>query len=353
MAKKILKPSVSNNDQEDKAADQLVGKTQELIGNTLQNPAINGMFKLNSKRNTKKNYNRELVVKFDAVTAVTTKTRLGLPEQVMLDYIIDKYAQTPDHDNNKVVKFTLKDYMKDTKRADAKSARNSLRKCLDTLLHTVYSYSGGTSKNPYNQNFGGHHILDYDYKRGQVTIDFSDFFFDLLVHGTMPMPHYKIIYQLDPINDATTIYVLRALEVNKRINKPKKKGKNKKKESPARGDRIKVKTLLHDVPSLATHDELKKSNDRHTYKRLVVPILNAVEQLADPKNDNRAIDEYCFIDANNNELDYENLDYDTFAKSTLIIKKWHNYPEELLEKWSEKQKKIRDKQKKQATKKKK
>lgn len=350
MAKKILKPSVSNNDQEDKAADQLVEKTQELIGNTLQNPAINGMFRLNSKRNTKKNYNRELVVKFDAVTAVTTKTRLGLPEQVMLDYIIDKYAQTPDHDNNKVVTFTLKDYMKDTKRTDAKSARNSLRKCLDTLLHTVYSYSGGNSKSPYNQNFGGHHILDYDYKRGQVTIDFSDFFFDLLVHGTMPMPHYKIIYQLDPTIDATTIYVLRALEINKRVNKPKN---NNKKESPARGDRIKVKTLLHDVPSLASYDELKKGSDRHIYKRLVAPILNAVEQLADPTNDNRAIDEYIFIDANNNELDYENLDYDTFANSTLIIKKWHNYPEKLLEKWSKKQEKIRAKQKRKNTKKKK
>lgn len=322
----------------------------EIIGVTSQNAAMNSAFKLNDKRNTKKNYNRELVVKADAVTAITKATHLGLPEQVMLTYAIDKFNQESNHDNNKQVTFTLKDYMRDRGLKDPKSARNNIKKCLDALTNTTYSYSGGNSKSPYNQSFGAHHILDYDYKRGKVTIDFSDFFFNLLVHGSMPMPNYKIMFRLDPLKDATTIYILRALEKNKRINKPKSTNKSKKNSkaqttAPERGDRIKISTLLHDVASLSSYDEIKEGTDRHTYGRLILPVFKAVERLADPTDPYRAINRYSFMDADNKPIDYDNIDYETFSNAYLVIEEWHRYPEDKLKQWSERQKAIRSKEK--------
>lgn len=331
---------------------------RELYGMISQNAALNSAFKLNDKRNTRRNYNRELVVKADAVTAITKAAHLGLPEQVMLTYAIDKFNQKPNHDSSKQVNFTLKDYMKDRGLKDPKSARNNIKKCLDTIANTTYSYSGGDSKSPYNQSFGAHHILDYDYKRGKVTIDFSDFFFNLLVHGSMPMPNYRIMYRLDPLKDATTIYVLRALEKNKRINKPKSTNKSKKNNmaqaaAPERGDRIKISTLFHDVASLSSYDKLKEGTDRHTYDRLILPVFKAVERLADPIDPYRAINRYSFMSADNKPLSYDNIDFETFSNAYLVIEEWHKYPEDILKKWNDKQKQIRDRQKKQAAKKKK
>ena len=62
---------------------------RELYGMISQNTALNSAFKLNDKRNTKKNYNHELVVKVDAVTAITKATHLGLPEAVMLTFVVE------------------------------------------------------------------------------------------------------------------------------------------------------------------------------------------------------------------------------------------------------------------------
>lgn len=323
---------------------------RELYGMISQNTALNSAFKLNDKRNTKKNYNHELVVKVDAVTAITKAAHLGLPEQVMLTYAIEKFNQESNHDNNKQVTFTLKDYMKDRGLKDPKSARNNIKKCLDTLANTTYSYSSSSSKNPYNQSFGAHHILDYDYKRGKITVDFSDFFFNLLVYGSMPMPNYKIMYRLDPFKDATIIYILRALEKNKRINKPKNTGKSKKSSkakvaAPERGDRIKISTLLHDVASLSSYDEIKEGTDRHTHDRLILPVFKAVERLADPTDPYRAINRYSFMDADNKPIDYDNIDYETFSNAYLVIEEWHRYPEDKLKQWSERQKAIRSKEK--------
>ena len=350
--KDAQKKLITNVNEKKAATTELaeLADDRELYGMISQNTALNSAFKLNDKRNTRRNYNRELVVKADAVTAITKAAHLGLPEQVMLTYAIDKFNQKPNHDSSKQANFTLKDYMKDRGLKDPKSARNNIKKCLDTIANTTYSYSGGDSKSPYNQSFGAHHILDYDYKRGKVTIDFSDFFFNLLVHGSMPMPNYRIMYRLDPLKDATTIYVLRALEKNKRINKPKSTNKSKKNNkvqaaAPERGDRIKISTLLHDVASLSSYDKLKEGTDRHTYDRLILPVFKAVERLADPTDPYRAINRYSFMDADNKPIDYDNIDYETFSNAYLVIEEWHRYPEDKLKQWSERQKAIRSKEK--------
>lgn len=324
---------------------------RELYGMISQNTALNSAFKLNDKRNTKKNYNHELVVKVDAVTAITKATHLGLPEAVMLTYVVEKFNQEPNHENNNEVIFTLKKYMKDRGLKDPKSARKNIRKTLDTIANTTYSYNGGNGSQ-YNKDFGTHPILEYDYLSGQgkIVINFSKFYFDLLVNSSMPMPNYRIMYRLHPTKDATAIYILKALEKNKRINKPKSTNKSKKSNktqaaAPGRGDRIKISTLLHEIPSLSSYDEIKKGTDRHTYDRLILPVFKAVERLADPTDPYRAINRYSFMGADNKPLSYDNIDFETFSNAYLVIEEWHKYPDDLLKKWSETQRKSKAKNK--------
>lgn len=351
--KDAQKKLITNVNEKKAATTELaeLADDSELYGMIFQNTALNSAFKLNDKRNTKRNYNRELVVKVDAVTAITKAAHLGLPEAVMLTYVTEKFNQLSNHDNNQTFSFTLKEYMKDRGLKDPKSARKSIRKTLDAIGKSTFSYSGGNG-NQYNKDFGTHGVLEYDYFSGQgkIVITFSQFYFDLLINGSMPMPNYRIMYRLHPTKDATAIYVLRALENNKRINKPKNINKSKKNNkaqvaAPERGDRIKVSTLLHEIPSLSSYDEIKKGTDRHTYDRLILPVFKAVERLADPTDPYRAINRYSFMSADNKPLSYDNIDFETFSNAYLVIEEWHKYPDDLLKKWSETQRKSKAKNK--------
>ena len=296
-----------------------------------QNNALNGIFRLNSKKNTKDLPFNKKQVQADAVTAITQATNLGLPEAIMLDYINYRFNQISDHEHAKHFSFTLKEYMKDTGKKDPKSARKAIKERLDTIASTPYSYSGGSEKNDYNQNFGSQPLLGYDYRRGKIYINLTDFFHELLVYHSMPMAYYKLMFKLDPKRDSTAIYILRALLENKRINKT----------SP-RANRMKVKTLLKRIPSLPSYDEVMNSN-RHVYDRIIEPVLDGIERLAE--RDEGAIVKYSFISRDNELLDYNSLDYDTFVNANLIIEKWNHYPEAELEKWDKRQKEINKKKK--------
>lgn len=310
---------------------------EEPYGTISQNSALNNIFRVNDKRNTKELPFNKKQIQTDAVTAITKKTHLGLAEAQMLDYINYRFNQLSDHEHIKCFSFTLKEYMKDTGRKDPKTTRNAIKQRLDIIASTTYSYDGGDKKNPYNQSFGAHPLLGYDYKQGKIYIELTDFFHDLLVYHSMPMAYYKLMFKLDPRKDATAMYILRTLIENKRINKT----------SP-RANRIKVKTLLAKIPSLPSYDEVMKTN-RHIYDRIIAPVLKGVERLAQP--DERAITRYSFIGSDAKPLDYDSLDYDSFINADLIIEEWNQYPEADLEKWDKKQKQIRKKQEKKNNKK--
>ena len=251
----------------------------------------------------------------------------------MLDYINLKFNQVPNHENILEFMFTLKEYMTDAGKKDPKSARNAIKQRLDTIASTTYSYHGGDDKNPYNQNFGAHPLLGYDYKRGgKVYVTLTSFFHDLLVNHAMPMPYPKLLFMLDPVRDAVAIYILKAIIVNKRINKA----------SP-RGNRMKVKTLLNRIESLPTYDEVMAS-DRRVTDRIIDPVFKAVERLANSKDG--VINRYSFIDKDGKMLNYDNLDYATFIDADLVIEEWNHYPEMDLERWNKTQKKIQHRRKK-------
>lgn len=306
-------------------------------GSIMQNNATNTIFRINDKRNTKELPFNKKQIQTDAVIAITKATHLGLAEAQMLDYVNYKFNQAPDHEHNKRFSFTLREYMKDTGRRDPKTTRSAIKQRLDIIASTTYSYDGGDKKNPYNQSFGAHPLLGYDYRQGKIYIELTDFFHDLLVYHSMPMAYYKLMFKLDPRKDATAMYILRTLIENKRINKT----------SP-RANRIKVKTLLAKIPSLPSYDEVMKTN-RHIYDRIIAPVLKGVERLAQP--DERAIIRYSFIGSDTKPLDYDSLDYDSFINADLIIEEWNQYPEADLEKWDKKQKQIRKKQEKKNNKK--
>ena len=308
--------------------------TNERYETISQNNALNNIFRINDKRNTKELPFNKKQIQTDAVTAITQATHLGLAEAQMLDYINLKFNQVPNHENILEFMFTLKEYMTDAGKKDPKSARNAIKQRLDTIASTTYSYHGGDDKSPYNQNFGAHPLLGYDYKRGgKVYVTLTSFFHDLLFNHAMPMPYPKLLFMLDPVRDAVAIYILKAIIVNKRINKA----------SP-RGNRMKVKTLLNRIESLPTYDEVMASKNKHVYDRIIEPILKGVERLANSKDG--VINRYSFFGKDGKMLNYDNLDYATFIDADLVIEEWNHYPEKDLERWNKTQKKIQHRRKK-------
>ena len=306
---------------------------EEPYGTISQSNALNNIFRINDKRNTKELPFNKKQIQTDAVTAITQATHLGPAEAQMLDYINLKFNQVPNHENTAEFMFTLKEYMTDAGKKDPKSARNAIKHRLDAIASTAYSYNGGDDKSPYNQNFGAHPLLGYDYKRGgKVYVTLTSFFHDLLVNHAMPMPYPKLLFMLDPVRDAVAIYILKAIFVNKRINKA----------SP-RGNRIKVKTLLNRIESLPSYDEVMAS-DRRVTDRIIDPVFKAVERLANSKDG--VINRYSFIGKDGKMLNYDNLDYATFIDADLVIEEWNHYPEKDLERWNKTQKKIQHRRKK-------
>lgn len=307
--------------------------TNERYGTISQNNALNNIFRINDKRNIKELPFNKKQIQTDAVTAITQATHLGPAEAQMLDYINLKFNQVPNHENTAEFMFTLKEYMTDAGKKDPKSARNAIKHRLDAIASTAYSYNGGDDKSPYNQNFGAQPLLGYDYKRGgKVYVTLTSFFHDLLVNHAMPMPYPKLLFMLDPVRDAVAIYILKAIFVNKRINKA----------SP-RGNRIKVKTLLNRIESLPSYDEVMAS-DRRVTDRIIDPVFKAVERLANSKDG--VINRYSFIVKDGKMLNYDNLDYATFIDADLVIEEWNHYPEKDLERWNKTQKKIQHRRKK-------
>lgn len=304
-----------------------------------QSTATNQISRLDSEHTpTKKDEFNRTIIKSDAITAITKATKMGAQEAQMLDYVGVKFAELPDHEHASTIEITLKEYKSDFGKSDSKSARDTLKRTLDRISNTTYSYSSGDSNNPYKQSFGTQPLLGYNYKNGKAVVTIMPFFRNLLLQQAMPMPYSPLAFKLNPRTELIAFRVLRELQVNKRINAGNK----------ARENRIKVKTLISKIKAIPSYEEVVKSKDRHIARKIIDPLFNAMERLSNP--DDGAISDYSFIGKNGKLLDYENLTYDNFIESTLVINEWRNYPEDKLDKWVETKKK---KQKKKTGQKKK
>lgn len=289
-----------------------------------QNSATNQISRIDSEHTpTKKDGFNRTVFKSDAITVITKATKMGMQEAQMLDYISVKFAELPDHDHESTFEITLSEYKADFGKSDSKSARNALKRTLDRIANTTYSYNGGDPNNPYNQSFGTQPLLGYSYKNGKAVVTIMPFFKYLLLQQSMPMPYSPLAFKLNPRTETIPFRVLRELLVNKRINAGNK----------ARENRIKVKTLLSKIRAIPSYESVMNSNDRHPTRRIIDPIFKAMERISNPKDG--AISDYSFIDKNGKLLDYDNLDYEAFIDSSIVINQWRNYPEDMVSKWAE------------------
>lgn len=291
-----------------------------------QNNALNQISRVNSKRNSSKTRFNKQMVKCEDITAITTAVRLGVAENQMLDYINLKFNEQPNHDSTNRVNFSLKEYMDDLGKKDAKTARKALKDTLDNLVGTTYSYISGDDKHPYNKAFGNHALIaGYDYNRGKAVVELSSYYAAALKDSkiTMPMPYHRLALKLNPQRDATTFLMLRALEVNKRTN-----------PTGPRGNRMKIETLLAKLTSLPTYKEVKAGNGN--LERIIKPVIKALDRLT--SKEDGVLDSYQLLDSTGGTLDANKSNFETFKNATLSVV-WRNYPEENLKKWAEKRRK--------------
>mgnify|MGYP003517619046 FL=1 len=174
----------------DLQSDLPVGKKVYKYHVISNNPALNSMARINGKANShKRPAGGGYEQKWDAVTAITKKLRLGRPESQMLDYLNWNFI---NNDQNQTFILTLDQMIADFKLGDRerRSAYRNIRTRLDKLTQTSYIYTGGYTpkdKNDkhklYDRNFnsGNHPLFEYDYQgRADIfTITLSDFLYDL------------------------------------------------------------------------------------------------------------------------------------------------------------------------------
>lgn len=291
---------------------------------TLQGNALNRFSRANDKRNTKKiAMSKKKVARFASVTVEFEKGMDTATAQVM-DYVNSLFT-TGTNQKSPVIEFTVDQYMKDAgpRLTSYRYARAKLKKALDNILDLVFSYSGGSKYSKHDYSFAAMHVYaEYKIKRGgHVSITLAPTYHKLLC-DSFPMPMPKLLFKLNPKSEATAWYILRTLTENKRMNFGK-----------SNADRMKIKYILERCPSLPAYKEVMgAANDGHARQRIIEPFFASLEKLTS------AID-YTFIDADGKPLNYEEgLDYDTFINSTMIIKKWTDYPNAYMHSYNEKRK---------------
>lgn len=305
---------VMANELTNAPGSSLIPEKNNNYGLVQQNNAINQAYRLNSKRDSQQLPLNKTQASYKDVTALFNGNKIGVSEAQMLEYINYKHTTTGNYDNSLSVRFTLKEYMDDFGLKDAKSARSSLKKKLDALISIQLSYSGGNSKNPYNQSFGKRNIFSgYDYARGKAKVSFTPEMNTIFTKQALPMPIHLLLFRLNPKNEATSYYILEKILENKRQNA---------KNHPERMNRIKVATLLESCRNLPTYDEVMNGN-RHVDDRIIQPFFSGVERLSE------AFD-YSFIDADGQPVNYESeTSYNAFIEWELVVR-WHEYPEPFL-----------------------
>src|SRR5699024_10529020 len=212
---------------------------------------------------------------------------------------------TYKNQNRDVVVLYIEKKIKDSKLTNSLYARAKLRKGLDNLLKvTIHIHGGGIT--------GAMHIYsEYKIKRGgHVIIRLAPTYHKLLC-SSLPMPMAKLLSQLNSQSQATAWYILRTLVENKRMNYS---------EPSASG--LKIKYILANCPSLPPYNDI--ADEGHISRKIIEPFFKSLELLTE------TID-YSFIDPAGQPLNYyQDIDYDTFADTTLVVKRWDDYPNQYM-----------------------
>lgn len=295
----------------------------------MQSPATNEAARLTDKRKTDYDIvTDEATLQHKDVTAIVAKYKDGKPftttEAIIFDYVVVLHTGNGNKKNDNVVTFSVDDYMQARGLKDRKSARKQLDEGLKTLIRTSLNFSGGVdetdkraSKSKRPKNFSMVNLLQSaEIKNGQATVQFTDKM-NVVITGGMPMPLHSMLFKINTHKHPHSYYLLRKILENKRIN-----------YGEARADRISVNALLKACPSLPTYDEVAKSN-RHFTDRIIEPFFTDLGVLAE------AI-EYSFIHPNGTPYDtssYDNLTFDDFKGSMLVINEWKDYPNKEVQEW--------------------
>ena len=148
------------------------------------------------------------------------------------------------------------------------------------------------------------------------------------------MPYAKATYQINPQKHPHAYYIVRKMQEQKRIA-----------YGEPNADRLRISTLLKAIPSLPTYEEVKKTN-RNYNGRIIEPFFR---DLGDTPQVQQIFKDYAFLDPAGQPFTkdtYDNLSYDQFINSMLVVTAWIDYPEESVKRWKENQKKHIDNAKK-------
>lgn len=299
-------------------------------------------------------------IKSDPITIVTTQLKIGAPEAQMLDYlnmlITNKDCDSDYNAQGHVdrIYLTLNKFMKDFGLRDKKSARKEIINRLNALANIRVSYRKANNKpsGDYDQDAYNGGLIEFVHVAGSriYSIHILDLLDTLIYNVGMPMPYPNLMFLLSARYDAVAWSLLREMTLNLRMNLGKK-----------RANRLSAKKILEVCKTLPTIDKVNGSKDRHPYRRIIEPILEAAEEIANPNFNKRLksinpdleglIETYHWEDAAGNIFDWtSNFTFDEFKKSTLVVDKWNpdwlNYLNNTVGKWKIVQQKIIQKNKK-------
>lgn len=215
---------------------------------------------------------------------------------------------------NRTISFHLDDYMALRGLRDKKTARQQVKRDLETLFDARYSFTQ-KNKNKSRDFMDFRMISKKGIKNAIISVTFTPEFIELLQSYNYNIMYvHELLFKLDNKKYPCAYYFLRKILEHKNMN-----------YWEDNADIISVQTLLktvecveHGIPS---YEEVAKSN-RHYDTRIIDPFENNMDAL------NEVFTwEYCHskeLPLTDDEL--QNFNYELFSK--LLIKiHWHNYPE--------------------------
>lgn len=242
---------------------------------------------------------------FKEIKALKTSTRK----------LLDALIETATAQNMKApeISIPLKDFMAMRGLSDEKTARDTIKKDLDTLAHTYITFT---------QERRGKRLQDYmklgiigthGIEKGKICAAFDSVFWRLLnTPEYRDMPYPKQIYSINDKQFVHAYYFCRKIFTNKFMN-----------YFENNADILSVRTLLECTPFMPSYDEVY-ALDRHFDRRIIEPFCENMDALVDQG----ILQEWAFyhprgVPLSDSELQ---LDYDTFINLTVhfVIK---DYPE--------------------------
>lgn len=213
-----------------------------------------------------------------------------------------KYKKTHD----RVVHFTLREFMEKTGLSDRKNASLQLSKAIQALWKLAPSRNNFNSLTKKQQqyepfSYGMYPFPKHYYRNGKGWLELDEDFAKALDTKTS-----NIICPPTLLKLKGTAYALYdAILTNKQINYNKSK---------ARQQRMKFKSILEHCTNLPCWEDVKYREQR---KRIINPIKKAIEV------DLKDVISCSYIDANgNSQPSIDNLPTDDFQECYLVVEKW-------------------------------